>query len=95
MNETETRKLLIQCFDDTEWHLSLWFPRVTRQVVGITSRAADTEIQQCLLDLIREGALETGAVEGSDFVATPLALPPSGSCPDLYIRTAVAMAHSR
>ena len=95
MNETETRQFLIDCFDDTEWHLSLWFPRVTREVVGIPSRATDAEIQHCLLDLIREGILETGAVEGSEFVAAPFSLQQPGPCPDLYIRTAAGVAHSR
>ena len=95
MQHAELRALLINCFDDTGWHLSLWFPRVTREVVGLSPGVPDSDIQKCLLDLICEGVLETGTVEGSDFVTTAASLPPSGPCPDLYVRAAAGVAHSR
>jgi hypothetical protein len=81
--------MILDCFDDAEWHVSLWFPRVTREVLGLTPAISDAEAQQCLLHLLSDGTLEAGTVTGAEFEPAPLDLK-SGACPDLYIRRAVA-----
>jgi len=95
MNAAEIERQLVTCFDGTEWNLSLWFPRVTREVVRFPAGISDAEIQQCLLGLIHSGTLETGTVEGSEFAPAPF--DPAGTnarCPDLYVR-AVALPATR
>ena len=87
----DVKAAILDCFDGTEWHLSLWFPRVARQVVGLNAAASDQEIQSALGELIRSGALETGYVDGAQFSAcqcSEITLP----CPDLYLRS-VAVTH--
>lgn len=82
---------ILDCFDGTEWHLSLWFPRIARPVVGLNSTAADEEVQRALLSLVHSGALEGGHVDGAEFTpcdCSDVAIP----CPDLYLRS-VAVTH--
>lgn len=95
MNMTEIGNAILACFEDADWHLSLWFPRVTREVLHLPPDISDAEAQRCLLELVKSGAVEAGSVDGAEFEVRPLEFT-SGGCPDLYIRLASAMpAHSR
>lgn len=58
---------VLSCFEDTEWHLSLWFPRVARQVLGLRVAAGDEEVQSCVRRLLEAGLLEAGTVDGAEF----------------------------
>lgn len=78
---------ILESLDGTEWHMSLWFPRVAREVVGLRTPASDAEVQHRLIRLIDQGVLETGMVEGAEFIARKLESSLRG-CPDLYIRLA-------
>jgi hypothetical protein len=81
------KQAVMAAFDDAEWHLSLWYPRVTREVLGLAPSIPDAEIQRALRELVDEGALEAGAVDGAEFAPRPLTLTP-GPCPDLFLRPA-------
>ena len=85
MRTDEIEQKLLRCFEHTEWHISLWFPRVTREVVGFPADVTDAEVQACLVRMIDSGLLETGTVEGSEFMPSA---PQAGNAArgDLYIR---------
>ena len=81
---SEVDELILGCLDGTEWHLSLWYPRVTRMVLGLPAGPADAELQDRLATLIENGTLEVGVVEGAAFAARPFTrTAPAG---DLYVR---------
>jgi hypothetical protein len=86
MTKTEIQKSILESCEGTEWHLSLWMPRVAREVLGIPAGASDAEVQTELLRMIEEGVLEAGAVDGAEFERRALEL--KERCPDLYIRVA-------
>lgn len=95
MTKTEIDNDILACFEDADWHLSLWFPRVAREVLRLPPDIDDAEAQRCLLDLVKSGTLEAGAVDGAEFEARPLDLS-AGCCPDLFVRLAASTpAHSR
>lgn len=91
MTPQDLDHMILNCFGDAEWHLSLWFPRITRSILRLPASISDDVIQTRLLALLTSGALETGSVDGSDFV--PCVFDPSrGSCPDLYVRLPVPVS---
>ena len=85
VTNTEIDDVILSCFDGTEWHLSLWFPKIARGVLGLPALPSDGEFQAHLLELIERGALEAGAVDGAAFNARRLELR-GAYCPDLYVR---------
>ncbi len=87
MNPNELEALILDRCDGTEWHLSLWYPRVSREVIGIPRTVADSDVQRTLFHLIEEGRMQVGSVDGADFRPEPF-IAPSAICPDLYVRAA-------
>lgn len=87
MTTPELENLILDRCDGTEWHLSLWYPRPTREVMGIPREIGDAEVQRTLFRLIESGRIEVGSVEGAEFLPQPFEIPRSG-CPDLYVRAA-------
>ncbi len=85
MTTPELERLILDRCDGTEWHLSLWYPRATREVMRIPIEIADAEIQRTLFRLIESGRIEVGSVEGADFQPQRFEIPGAG-CPDLYVR---------
>ena len=83
--QTSVDTAILECFDGAEWHLPLWFPKVTRAVLGLPATISDAELQAGLLELLHRGELETGTVEGADFRRRPIVSLGAG-CPDLYVR---------
>lgn len=58
---------VLECFHHNEWHPSLWFPTIQRDVVNFPDGVHDQEVQSCVLDLIRSGLIQVGRWEGAEF----------------------------
>ncbi len=55
-----------------EWHPTAWFPDVKRESLNLPDGPSDSDIQNCLIHLIRAGVIEVGKFPDTQFVPEPV-----------------------